>query len=188
VENCNASTTCCDGFNATLGLASCGTGVSVCAVFLERRLAFKYVVDGITRRQVPSNIPYDDNSQPEKVVLSLQSLIQQRGAEMPSMPCGPALRLTPSGARESGAVWYRRKMNVREGFDTTITFRISNPSTKCNRLDDVNTYCRSRGADGLAFVIQNSSPVALGRAGEGAYNSCMLSSLVSSLGLFRDRV
>jgi hypothetical protein len=31
----------------------------------------------------------------------------------------------------------------------------------------VNTYCRSRGADGFAFVIQNESPVALGLAGRG---------------------
>lgn len=145
-------------------------------MLLERRLAYKYVYDGITRRQVPSNIPYDDGAPPEKVILTLQELIDIQGAEMPTMPCGPALRLTPSGARESGAVWYSRKTNVREGFDTSITFQISNPSMRCNRLDDVNTYCRSRGADGLAFVIQDSSPVALGLAGsgmgyEGIYNS-----------------
>ena len=67
------------------------------------------------------------------------------------------MRLTPSEARSSGAAWYRRKMNVREGFDTTIKFEISNPSQKCDRLDDVNTFCRSRGAcaDGFAFVLQN---------------------------------
>lgn len=176
IENCNVSSTCCDGYNATLGLASCGTSASVCAVLLERRLAYEYVVDGVTRRQTPSNIPYDDGSPPEKVVLTLQELIANKGAELPTMPCGPALRLTPSGARESGAAWYRRKVNVREGFDTYIKFEISNPSMRCNRLDDVNTYCRSRGADGLAFVIQSTSPVALGLAGsgmgyEGIFNS-----------------
>lgn len=167
VENCNASMTCCDGYNETLGLASCGTGRTVCAVLLERRLAYEYVYDGISRRQVPSNRPYDDGSPPEKVILTLDELIAIQGAEMPSMPCGPALRLTPSAARESGAIWYPRKMNVREGFETTISYQISNPSMRCNRLDDVNTYCRSRGADGLAFVIQDTSPVALGRAGSG---------------------
>lgn len=167
VENCNASMTCCDGYNETLGLASCGTGRTVCAVLLERRLAYEYVYDGISRRQVPSNRPYDDGAPPEKVILTLEELIAVQGAEMPSMPCGPALRLTPSAARESGAVWYPRKMNVREGFETTISYQISNPSMRCNRLDDVNTYCRSRGADGLAFVLQDSSPVALGLAGGG---------------------
>ena len=38
---------------------------------------------------------------------------------------------------------------------------LSNPSMRCDRLDDVNTYCRSRGADGLAFVLQNEDPAAL---------------------------
>ena len=44
-----------------------------------------------------------------------------------------------------GSAWYSRKMNVREGFDTYIRFQISNPSQKCDRLDDVNTYCRFTG-------------------------------------------
>lgn len=58
-------------------------------------------------------------------------------------------------------------MDVREGFDTEVTFEISNPSQKCDRLDDVNTYCRSRGADGFAFVIHNENFDALGNAGSG---------------------
>eukprot|EP00604_Paraphysomonas_vestita_P000269 CAMPEP_0174826522 /NCGR_PEP_ID=MMETSP1107-20130205/44161_1 /TAXON_ID=36770 /ORGANISM="Paraphysomonas vestita, Strain GFlagA" /LENGTH=407 /DNA_ID=CAMNT_0016059855 /DNA_START=1485 /DNA_END=2705 /DNA_ORIENTATION=- len=181
IENCNASMTCCDGFNSTIGLASCGTGATVCATLLERRLAYEYVIDGITRRQVPSNLPYDNGALPEKVVLTLQELINNAGAEMPSMSCGPSLRLTPSAARESGSVWYRRKVNVREGFDTTFSFQISNPSMKCDRLDDVNTYCRSRGADGIAFVIQNSSSVALGEAGSGIGYSGIFNSLAIEL-------
>jgi len=32
---------------------------------------------------------------------------------------------------------------------------ICNPSQKCHNLNDVNTYCRSTGADGIAFVIKN---------------------------------
>lgn len=79
-------------------------------------------------------------------------------------------------ARQSGSVWYPRKMNVREGFDVYFKFQIANPSMRCNLMDDVNTYCRSRGADGLAFVLQNVSDVALGNAGsglgyEGIYNA-----------------
>eukprot|EP01033_Poteriospumella_lacustris_P010558 gene10558-7510_t len=49
--------------------------------------------------------------------------------------------------------------------------QISNPSLKCDRMDDVNTFCRSRGADGFAFVIQNVAPNALGNAGSGIFNS-----------------
>lgn len=167
VENCNASSTCCDGYDPLIGESSCGSAASVCAVLLERRLNADYVVDGVTRREVPFNIPYEDGGRPEKVVLTLDELIANQGAERPSIACGPSLRLTSSFARESGAMWYRRKQNVREGFDTTIKFQIANPSYRCNILDDVNTYCRSRGADGFAFVIQNESPVALGLAGRG---------------------
>lgn len=167
IQNCNVSTTCCDGYNATIGLASCGTYPSVCAVLPERMLAYDSVIAGVTRRQVPSNLPYDNGKSPEINIITLEELISNKGANLPTASCGPAVRLTPSEGRRSGAAWYRRKVNVREGFDTTLTFEISNPSQRCDMLDDVNTYCRSRGADGFAFVIQNVSPLALGLAGSG---------------------
>jgi len=167
IQNCNVSSTCCDGYNATLGVSSCRAGVSVCAVLNERQLAYDFVINGITRRQVQYNIPYSTGGLPEIVAMTLDELIASKGADLPSRACGPGLRLTPSEARQSGASWYRRKVNVQEGFDTTITFEISNPSFKCNRMDDVNTYCRSRGADGFAFVVQNVGWTALGDAGKG---------------------
>lgn len=167
IQNCNVSSTCCDGYNATIGISSCASYRSVCVVFPSRMLAYDFAVDGVTRRGVPSNLPYDNGAPPEINILTVDELIVNKGANLPSLPCGPALRLTPSQARESGSAWYRRKVNVREGFDTSITFEISNPSQRCDRLDDVNTYCRSRGADGLAFVIQNVAPNALGNAGSG---------------------
>jgi hypothetical protein len=176
VENCNVSSTCCDGYNATIGLASCGVLPSVCSVLPARMLEYQYVIDGVTRRQTPQNIPYPDGGLPEIYISTLADLIANKGADPPSSSCGPALRLTGSEARGSGAAWYRRKMNVREGFDTTITFRLSNPSFRCTRMNDVNTYCRSRGADGFAFVMQNVANNALGLAGsglgyEGLFNS-----------------
>ncbi len=167
VQNCNVSSTCCDGYNATIGLASCGTYASVCAVLPSRALASDFVIDGITRRQVGSNVPYPNGALPEIQIFTVDELRANKGAELPTSRCGPALRLTPSEARASGSTWYKRKMNVREGFDTSIRFEISNPSQKCDRLDDVNTYCRSRGADGFAFVIQNVGETALGLAGSG---------------------
>jgi len=167
LQNCNVSSTCCDGYNATLGLASCRAGVSVCAVLNERQLGYDFVQNGITRRQVQYNIPYANGGLQEIVAMTLDELIQSKGADLPTRACGPGLRLTPSEARQSGASWYRRKVNVQEGFDTTITFEISNPSLKCKFMDDVNTYCRSRGGDGFAFVLQNVGWTTLGDAGKG---------------------
>jgi hypothetical protein len=167
IQNCNVSSTCCDGYNATIGVASCGTTQSVCAVLPARQLAYDLVLGGITRRGISTNLPYSNGAPAAISIITIDELIANKGAELPSSACGPALRLTPSTARHSGASWYRRKMDVREGFDTYIKFQISNPSQKCTNLDDVNTYCRSRGADGLAFVIQNVAPDALGNAGSG---------------------
>lgn len=167
IQNCNVSSTCCDGYNATIGLSSCGDYPSVCAVLPSRMLAYDLVVGEITRRGIPTNLPYSNGAPAEINIVTLEELIANKGADLPSAACGPALRLTSSSARQSGAMWYRRKMDVREGFDTEITFEISNPSQKCDRLDDVNTYCRSRGADGIAFVIHNEEFDALGNAGQG---------------------
>lgn len=56
-------------------------------------------------------------------------------------------------------------VSPRQGFDTTFTFRLSSPSLRCNTMDGVYTHCRSRGADGVAFVVQGEGPTALGRGG-----------------------
>lgn len=167
IQNCNVSSTCCDGYDPAIGVASCGNYQSVCAVLAAQMLESPLVIDGVSRRGVSRNVPNANGSPPDISISSLEELIANKGADLPNIACGPALRLTPSRARMSGAAWYRRKMNVREGFDTYIKFEISNPSQKCDRLDDVNTFCRSRGADGFAFVIQNVYPDALGVQGSG---------------------
>lgn len=178
LANCNASSTCCDGYNATLGAAlSCRQGYpSVCAVLLANALAYDAVIGGLSRRGTPSTLKYSNGANAVITFITLDELISNKGASLPDKACGPQARLTPSQARSSGAMWYQRKMNVFEGFDTQIKFQISNPSLKCDRMDDVNTFCRSRGADGFAFVIQNVAPDALGNAGsglgyEGIFNS-----------------
>ncbi len=187
IQNCNVSSTCCDGYNATIGLASCGTGRTVCAVLPARMLAYEFAIDGVSRRQVPSNLPYpgipDSN---EIVIFTLDELKANKGADLPSSRCGPALRLTPSEARHSGSAWYKRKLNVGEGFDTTITFEISNPSLRCDRMDDVNTFCRSRGGDGFAFVIQNVAYTALGTAGSGLGYEGIFGSLAVELDTYHN--
>jgi len=87
------------------------------------------------------------------------------GAGVPTEPCGPALRLTGSHARASGAAWYPRPLNLREGFETRFTLRAANPSVRCAVMDDTHTHCRARGADGFAFVLQGNSPSELGAGG-----------------------
>jgi hypothetical protein len=98
----------------------------------------------------------------------------------PTEPCGPALRLTPSLPRSSAAAWYPRKLNVREGFDTSFVFRLANPSTECTLMDDEYTHCRARGADGFAFVVHNAEgggTHTMGEAGMGLGYSGILNSL-----------
>ena len=63
------------------------------------------------------------------------------------------IRLTRAKRYQGGSVWLREKQTVRGGFDTSFSFRFSNPGGL------------GRGADGLAFVIQNSGANALGGIG-----------------------
>ena len=66
---------------------------------------------------------------------------------------GKVLRLTPAKPNRSGAVWCLEKQQVGSGFETTFQFRL----TRQGGLGP--------GADGLAFVLQNSGPNALGGRG-----------------------
>lgn len=72
------------------------------------------------------------------------------------------LRLTPAADFKAGAAWYRLREPVAEGFDTTFTFRLTHQD------DGI-----ARGADGLAFVVQNESRGAIG--GYGASGGFMRS-------------
>ena len=59
------------------------------------------------------------------------------------------LFLTLNQTFTAGGVWHQTAQNVSGGFDTTFSFRMSNPG----------------GADGMAFVLQNDSPTVLGSCG-----------------------
>jgi hypothetical protein len=65
---------------------------------------------------------------------------------------GKLLRLTPARERMAGAAWLIDKQQVSTGFETTFEFRL--------------THQGGGGADGFAFVLQNSGPLAI--AGHGA--------------------
>jgi hypothetical protein len=67
---------------------------------------------------------------------------------------GRRLRLTRAVVSQAGAAWVREKQTVGNGFETTFQFQLTGQGGL------------GRGADGFAFVIQNSGPEAL--AGRGA--------------------
>lgn len=69
------------------------------------------------------------------------------------------IRLTPDKPWTAGALWSEKKQQVAAGFVTAFSFRITKPGGAAG------TPNRDGGADGLAFVIQNSSPSALGHIG-----------------------
>jgi hypothetical protein len=66
---------------------------------------------------------------------------------------GKALRLTPAKGDRSGAAWLREKQPVGSGFETTFQFQLTHQGGL------------GHGADGFAFVLQNSGPEALGGRG-----------------------
>lgn len=68
---------------------------------------------------------------------------------------GEALRLTPSEPHLAGAAWLRDKQIAGNGFETEFEFRLSEAGGL------------GGGADGFAFVLQNSGPSALGGTGSG---------------------
>ena len=154
IENCNASVICCDSFDPNVGPSSCASSMSCSSSFVPDTTLVSGIV---TNRRVPDNLPGG-----EKWVKPSDDMLPKAA----TMKCGPALRLTASSPRLTGAAWYKREMEVGEGFDTTFTYRISNPSLRCNSHDDVYTHCRSRGADGFAFVLQANAKQALGGSGQ----------------------
>ena len=80
------------------------------------------------------------------------------------------LQLTPNTTFQAGSAWYNAQQSVANGFSTTFTFQLSNPS-----LGSLGN------ADGIAFVIQSSATgtAAIGPNGCGmgfAQGSCTASS------------
>jgi Legume lectin domain len=67
---------------------------------------------------------------------------------------GSVLRMTEAAPNRAGAAWFHEKQPVGNGFETSFRFQLTGQGGL------------GRGADGLAFVIQNSSAKAL--AGRGA--------------------
>ena len=109
VQNCNASTTCCDGYNTTIGAASCTYHSLVNAVLLNRQFDKVFAVDGEISKQIPSNKLFEGGGLPSSSVFTNVAFSFVTGASLINAACGPAIRLTSSAAREAGAMWYSRK-------------------------------------------------------------------------------
>lgn len=171
IENCNASISCCDGFNIHQYEAvgdGCGAKHFSCIEMATPNF-HKVEHETAIRKAATNNPQFPKSDRVEKRIVLVEE-ISSLALTLPLKPtasCGPAIRLTSSLPRHAGAMWYARRLNVREGFDTTIVFRTSNPSQRCSLMDDVYTSCQSRGGDGFAFVIQEDRYEALGRKGAG---------------------
>lgn len=77
--------------------------------------------------------------------------------------CSVRVRLTPSGPSKIGSVWFTDPAPVNNGFDTYFTFQISDHSKQCTLNKDQyftmvhHRTCSVHGADGFAFVVQDSA-------------------------------
>lgn len=69
---------------------------------------------------------------------------------------GNEIRLTSARPWQTGAAWLAEKMQISTGFETTFDFRL--------------THQGGGGADGFAFVLQNTGPHAIaGRGSAGGF-------------------
>jgi hypothetical protein len=66
---------------------------------------------------------------------------------------GKVLRLTPAKMQKMGATWFADRQPVANGFETTFQFQLTHQGGLGN------------GADGFAFVLQNSGRAAIGGRG-----------------------
>jgi hypothetical protein len=73
---------------------------------------------------------------------------------------GDGLRVTDSLPDQSGAVWFRHKQRMSIGWSLEFTFRLWDRSKPCE-------VCQPAGAEGFAFVIQNSA-MGLQAIGQGS--------------------
>ena len=113
IANCNASSFCCDQYDDELGQCK-GEDTMTCL------------------SPGPSFYPFEDttssNGREGRVIIANLSTYSQTDRTLFNSQCGPSLRLTPSEARVRGAAYYPQQLEVSEGFETTFTAEISNPS------------------------------------------------------------
>lgn len=73
----------------------------------------------------------------------------------------PSVMLTSTSLYSAGAVWLKEKISLRAGISSSFSFRMRSGS------DNAQPDGGPAGADGVAFVIQNSSSSPVGAEGQG---------------------
>ncbi|MCK5740581.1 MAG: T9SS type A sorting domain-containing protein, partial [Chlorobi bacterium] len=86
--------------------------------------------------------------------------------------------LTWDKPKQAGAVWRNHRVPVKNGFYTKFRFRLSNG----NNVDSEDGSLP--GADGIAFVVQNSDPNAIGKSGGNIGYGGIENALAVELDLF----
>jgi len=102
-----------------------------------------------TQTQCPTSPSYTSNFSSNQTCLALNPSSGTTPQFTGSSPI--ALQLTSSSSNQTGSAWYGTPQAVENGFTTTFQFQFTNPSNP--------------PADGIAFVIQSSSPAAIGYTG-----------------------
>ena len=111
IQNCNTSSFCCDSYESNSGICIDESSyMCMSTSFIDEENWDISILPG-----------------PGKIV---ETVLENRYEVSYDAPCGPALRLTPSEARQRGSAWYPRQLEVGEGFDTQFAFRLSNPSLR----------------------------------------------------------
>lgn len=82
------------------------------------------------------------------------------------------MRLTPSLRIQAGSAWLAEKQDVKNGFSTMFQFQVTDRGSSFPKAVTTDV-----GADGFAFVIQNSGADAMGSAGGGIGYSGLPNSL-----------
>jgi hypothetical protein len=95
---------------------------------------------------------------------------------------GSTITLTTSGPYQAGSAWLPVKQSVSQGFDLRFKFRLTDGAD--NGFADGG----SPGADGVAFVMQNSAAVATGGNGAGLGYDGLSSSLIVEFDAFLNQL
>jgi hypothetical protein len=74
---------------------------------------------------------------------------------------GAAVRLTSTDQFSTGAVWFKDKLPIQNGFDVRFAFRLADGN------DNGQADRGPQGADGVVFALQNLYPSPIGRPGDG---------------------
>jgi hypothetical protein len=93
---------------------------------------------------------------------------------------GKVMRLTPARTNRAGAAWYTERLRVGDGFESTFQFQLTRQGGLGN------------GADGLAFVLQDTGTSAVGGPGAaggfalGSYEFASRPGIPRSIAVFFD--